>query len=109
MLLLVHRRNGAAYRNAQGSNGGSSKPDHFIVVKHIRRRAHREPLHPGLAGPLLRHREHRDPILSSLTLDSWVHNQYCVAVTSDTDIVMDNMYFYGGHGPSIGSIGSFTV
>ncbi|PWY72949.1 endopolygalacturonase D [Aspergillus heteromorphus CBS 117.55] len=42
-----------------------------------------------------------------LTLsDSWVHNQDdCVAVTSGTEIVVDNLYCYGGHGLSIGSIG----
>ncbi|PWY91494.1 endopolygalacturonase D [Aspergillus sclerotioniger CBS 115572] len=42
-----------------------------------------------------------------LTLsNSWVHNQDdCVAVTSGTEIVIDNLYCYGGHGLSIGSIG----
>ncbi|OLN87152.1 putative endopolygalacturonase D [Colletotrichum chlorophyti] len=35
-----------------------------------------------------------------------VHNQDdCVAVTSGTDITVDNCYCYGGHGLSIGSIG----
>ncbi|KAJ0163345.1 putative endopolygalacturonase D [Colletotrichum tanaceti] len=35
-----------------------------------------------------------------------VHNQDdCVAVTSGTDIVVDNLYCYGGHGLSIGSVG----
>ncbi|TPR06767.1 NmrA-like family protein [Aspergillus niger] len=42
-----------------------------------------------------------------LTLsNSWVHNQDdCVAVTSGSSIVVDNLYCYGGHGLSIGSIG----
>lgn len=36
----------------------------------------------------------------------WVHNQDdCVAVTSGTNIVVDNAYCYGGHGLSIGSVG----
>jgi polygalacturonase len=35
-----------------------------------------------------------------------VHNQDdCVAVTSGSTITVDNMYCYGGHGLSIGSIG----
>ncbi|KAB8254345.1 putative endopolygalacturonase D [Aspergillus pseudonomiae] len=44
---------------------------------------------------------------SYFTLENtWVHNQDdCVAVTSGTDIVVDGMYCYGGHGLSIGSIG----
>lgn len=42
-----------------------------------------------------------------LTLsNTWVHNQDdCVAVTSGSSIVVDNLYCYGGHGLSIGSIG----
>ncbi|KAH7002421.1 putative endopolygalacturonase D [Ilyonectria destructans] len=36
----------------------------------------------------------------------WVHNQDdCVAVTSGSNIVIDGIYCYGGHGLSIGSIG----
>ncbi|PYH89594.1 endo-polygalacturonase D [Aspergillus ellipticus CBS 707.79] len=44
---------------------------------------------------------------TSFTLtNSWVHNQDdCVAVSSGTDIVIDGLYCYGGHGLSIGSIG----
>ncbi|PYH83733.1 endo-polygalacturonase D [Aspergillus uvarum CBS 121591] len=44
---------------------------------------------------------------TDLTLsNSWVHNQDdCVAITSGTNIVVDNLYCYGGHGLSIGSIG----
>jgi polygalacturonase len=38
--------------------------------------------------------------------NNWVHNQDdCVAVTSGTQITVTNMYCYGGHGLSIGSIG----
>lgn len=42
-----------------------------------------------------------------VTLDTIsVHNQDdCVAVTSGTHITVTNMYCYGGHGLSIGSIG----
>ena len=42
-----------------------------------------------------------------LTLsNTWVHNQDdCVAVTSGSSIVVDNLYCFGGHGLSIGSIG----
>ncbi|ORY19440.1 polygalacturonase precursor [Clohesyomyces aquaticus] len=38
--------------------------------------------------------------------DSWVKNQDdCVAVTSGNNITVKNMYCYGGHGLSIGSVG----
>jgi polygalacturonase len=42
-----------------------------------------------------------------VTLDTiTVHNQDdCVAVTSGTHITINNMYCYGGHGLSIGSVG----
>lgn len=42
-----------------------------------------------------------------VTLDSIkVHNQDdCVAVTSGSNIVVNNLYCYGGHGLSIGSVG----
>ncbi|RHZ49378.1 uncharacterized protein CDV56_100766 [Aspergillus thermomutatus] len=133
--------NGAAYWDGEGSNGGSSKPDHFIVVKHMydsrieNLYIQNWPVHcfdientenliiSGLtlnnsAGDSPNSASDGDPAAhnsdgfdikssTNLTLqNSWVHNQDdCVAVTSGTDIVVDNMYCYGGHGLSIGSIG----
>ncbi|GFF42132.1 probable endopolygalacturonase D [Aspergillus udagawae] len=133
--------NGAAYWDGQGSNGGSSKPDHFIVVKHMydsrieNLNIQNWPVHcfdientenliisgltlnnsagdaPNSAsdGKAAAHNSDGFDIKSSTNLtlrNTWVHNQDdCVAVTSGTDIVVDNMYCYGGHGLSIGSIG----
>jgi polygalacturonase len=37
---------------------------------------------------------------------TWIHNQDdCVAVTSGSNVVVDEIYCYGGHGLSIGSVG----
>jgi polygalacturonase len=133
--------NGAAYWDGKGSNGGSSKPDHFIVAKHLydsrieNLNIQNWPVHcfdiehtenlvisgitldnsagdaPNSASgskPAAHNSDGFD-IKSSTNLtlqNSWVHNQDdCVAVSSGTDIVVDNMYCYGGHGLSIGSIG----
>jgi polygalacturonase len=38
--------------------------------------------------------------------DTFVHNQDdCVAITSGNNITVSNLYCYGGHGLSIGSVG----
>ncbi|KAB8071694.1 endopolygalacturonase D [Aspergillus leporis] len=133
--------NGEAYWDGKGSNGGSDKPDHFIVVKDMYNSRIENlyiqnwPVHcfeiestehltiSGLTlnnsagdaansnsdGKAAAHNSDGFDIKESsyFTLENtWVHNQDdCVAVTSGTDIVVDGMYCYGGHGLSIGSIG----
>ncbi|KAE8387409.1 glycosyl hydrolases family 28-domain-containing protein [Aspergillus alliaceus] len=90
------------------------RPDHFIVVKDM--------YNPRIENlniqnwPVhcfdIERTEHL--IISGLTLDnsagdavnSKIHNHDdCVAATSGTDIVVNGMYGYGGHGLRIGSIG----
>ncbi|KAF7591359.1 hypothetical protein BBP40_001637 [Aspergillus hancockii] len=133
--------NGEAYWDGEGSNGGSDKPDHFIVIKDMYNSRIENlyiqnwPVHcfeiestehltiSGLTlnnsagdvansnsdGKAAAHNSDGFDIKESsyFTLENtWVHNQDdCVAVTSGTDIVVDGMYCYGGHGLSIGSIG----
>ncbi|KAL4995816.1 putative endopolygalacturonase D [Aspergillus recurvatus] len=133
--------NGQAYWDGQGSNGGSDKPNHFIVLKHVYNSVvanlniQNWPVHcfdientesltlSGITldnsagdepndssdGDAAAHNSDGFDIKSStdLTLkDSKVYNQDdCVAVTSGTNITVDNMYCSGGHGLSIGSIG----
>ncbi|KAL4753510.1 putative endopolygalacturonase D [Aspergillus terricola var. indicus] len=133
--------NGQAYWDGQGSNGGSDKPDHFIVLKHVYNSVvanlniQNWPVHcfdientesltltgitlDNSAGDEPNDSSDGDPaahnsdgfdIKSSTDLilkDSNVYNQDdCVAITSGTNITVDNMYCSGGHGLSIGSIG----
>ncbi|KAH6880044.1 putative endopolygalacturonase D [Thelonectria olida] len=133
--------NGAAYWDGQGSNGGSSKPDHFFVVKKTYDskitglNIQNWPTHcfyvngnynlemsditlDNSDGDAANSESDGDPaahntdgfdISSSDTVtlsNIWVHNQDdCVAVTSGSNIVIDGIYCYGGHGLSIGSIG----
>ncbi|KAI5462818.1 endopolygalacturonase D [Mariannaea sp. PMI_226] len=133
--------NGAAYWDGQGSNGGSSKPDHFFVVKKtynskiIGLNIKNWPTHcfyingnynlqmsditlDNSDGDAANDSSDGDPAAhntdgfdisasDTVTLSNiWVHNQDdCVAVTSGSNIVIDGIYCYGGHGLSIGSIG----
>ncbi|KAK7419265.1 hypothetical protein QQX98_003417 [Neonectria punicea] len=133
--------NGAAYWDGQGSNGGSSKPNHFIVVKHTTNskvtglNIKNWPVHcfymqynydfevsditldnsagdeanDNSNGKAAAHNSDGFDISASDTMtmsNIWVHNQDdCVAVTSGSNIVIDGIYCYGGHGLSIGSIG----
>ncbi|KAL4865834.1 hypothetical protein BDV12DRAFT_145261 [Aspergillus spectabilis] len=133
--------NGPAYWDGQGSNGGSDKPNHFIVLKHLTSSTLSNlhiknwPVHcfsientesltiTGLTlnntagdepndasdGKAAAHNTDGFDIKSStdfILSDTEVYNQDdCVAVTSGTNITVDNMYCSGGHGLSIGSIG----
>ncbi|KAK9786648.1 putative Endopolygalacturonase D [Seiridium cardinale] len=133
--------NGQSYWDGEGSNGGSDKPDHFIVVKKVYNgkitnlNIQNWPTHcfyingvqglevTGLtldnsAGDEPNDASGDDPaahnsdgfdISSSdtVTLDNIkVYNQDdCVAVTSGSNIIVNNIYCSGGHGLSIGSIG----
>ncbi|KAF7547523.1 hypothetical protein G7Z17_g7688 [Cylindrodendrum hubeiense] len=133
--------NGAAYWDGQGSNGGSDKPNHFIVLKHTNNakvtnlNIKNWPVHcfymqynynlevsdvtldnsdgdaanDSSDGDAAAHNSDGFDISASDTVtmsNIWVHNQDdCVAVTSGSNIVIDGIYCYGGHGLSIGSIG----
>lgn len=133
--------NGEAYWDGEGSNGGSDKPDHFIVAKDLTNAVFKDlnilnyPVHcfditggDGLTfsnillnnsagdaansasdGDAAGHNTDGFDISSTdnmVLTDSTVYNQDdCVAITSGSNITVNNMYCSGGHGLSIGSVG----
>lgn len=133
--------NGPAYWDGEGSNGGSDKPDHFIVAKDLSNAVFQNlnirnwPTHcfdvtggdtitfsniflnnsagdaanSASDGKAAAHNSDGFDFSSTdnvLLTDSSVYNQDdCVAITSGSNITVNNMYCSGGHGLSIGSVG----
>jgi len=133
--------NGQSYWDGEGSNGGSDKPDHFIVAKDLTNAVFQNlniqnwPTHcfdvtggdtitfanivlDNSAGDASNSKSgskaaahNSDGFDFSSTdnvylTDSKVYNQDdCVAITSGSNLTVNNMYCSGGHGLSIGSVG----
>ncbi|KAE8446775.1 hypothetical protein EG329_011680 [Mollisiaceae sp. DMI_Dod_QoI] len=116
---------GQLYWDGLGSNGGVPKPNHFIVVKMTQGSIGgssdltiRDIILGNSAGDAPNDRSNGLPAAHNsdglgvgsssniLITNVSVHNQDdCVAVTSGNNITVSNMYCYGSHGLSIGSIG----
>ncbi|KAJ7924730.1 polygalacturonase precursor [Mycena leptocephala] len=113
--------NGQAWWDGQGSNGGVTKPDHFIVLKTTgtslpehhyradsRQLAGNAPNSASGGLPAAHNSDGFDVSGSTnivITNTTVINQDDCVAVTSGTNITVSNMVCDGGHGLSIGSIG----